>query len=172
MKLSRQKLRQLILKTINETRIKPGIPGLDPDMYGNLENLARVTDEQPVADDLATSLGYPYESFSGDMQDYDAAGRVTIERVGTVGSGRDTSTGVKEVSIPYDLVDGVIDAHQQVMQGGGSSAERLFNTRARAVFDHIDREAQPDYVDQYGLKTSGYRAKEYNDAMNAVGEYL
>ena len=46
-------------------------------------------DEQPVADDLATSLGYPYESFSGDMQDYDEAGRVTIETVGTVGSGRD-----------------------------------------------------------------------------------
>ena len=47
-----------------------------------------------------------------------------------------------------------------------------FSSAAHKVFNHIDRDVKPDWVQSYGLKTRGYRAKEYQDAMMAVGEYL
>ena len=48
----------------------------------------------------------------------------------------------------------------------------LRDETAPICFSHIERDVHPDYVYQYGVKTRGYRAKEYNDAMNAVGDYL
>ena len=171
MKITRKNLSKLILKTINETRIKPPLPDADDPSYEAIETLARHDDPQSQgqADYGAYQFGYPdMEGFSQDIRDYDTAGRITIERVSSMSpEGRYEL----DVQIPYDMVDGVIDAHQQVMQGGGEPAERLFNTRARAIFDHIDNQVT-DGVYEYGLSTRGYRAKEYSDAMYAAGEYI
>ena len=169
MKLTRRYLRKLIIETINETRIKPNIPDLEPEDYGKALGLARHSDPsvRQQADDLADAMGYE-GSFSGDIDEYDNP--VTRETV-SVSEYYDDEDGDREVVIPRYLVDGIINLHQGVLRGN-RIAEKGFANFARKVFSHIDRDVQPGYVYQYGMKTRGYRAKEYNDAMNAVGDYL
>ena len=171
MKLNRKTLRKLIIESINETRIKPSLPFADDESYDMAQPLARHDnpESQGQADYGAYQLGYPeMKGFSQGIRDYDIAGRVTIETVSSM-----TPEGRHEldVQIPYDMVDGVIDAYQQVMQGGGSHAEDLFKSRATAISNYIDNQVT-DGVYEYGIKVGGYRAKEYQAAMFAVGEYL
>ena len=153
--------------------IKPSIPGLDPDSYGKALDLARHKDPavQQQVDDLADAMGYE-GNFSGDIGAYDDP--VTRE---TVGVGANNIE--KEVVIPRQLVDAVVDAHQLILKVGETDPNDPdydltydFKDAAQEIFSHIERDVQPDHVYSYGLKTRGYRAKEYNDAMNAVGEYL
>lgn len=171
MKISKRQL----LRLIKEAMIKPSIPGLDPDSYGKALDLARHKDAsvRQQADDLAGALGYP-DSFSADIGEYDNP--VTRE---TVGVGTPQGNIEKEVVIPRDLVDAVVDVYQLILKVGETDPNDPdyditydFKEAARDIFSHIDSDVQPDYVYAYGLKTRGYRAKEYNDAMNAVGEYL
>jgi len=177
MKLSRKHLRQLILKTINETRIKPNIPGLDTDSYGKAQALARHSDPavRQQADHLASAMGYE-GSFSGDIGDYDnpvTRETVVVVNKDAVAQGTEKSSREKEIVIPRYLVDAVVNAHQVVEEfdaQGGSETD--FIEAAQEIFSHIERDVQPDYVYAYGLRVIGYRAKEYQDAMNAVGEYL
>ena len=171
MKITRRQL----IKLIKETTIKPGIPDLDTDSYEKALTLARHSEPEvrQQADDLAGAMGYG-GSFSGDIDEYDNP--VTRETVVVVDpeaieQGTEKSSREKEVVIPRYLVDNIINLHQGVLQGD-PIAEMDFSNFARKIFNHIDRDVQPDYVYAYGLKIRGYRAKEYNDAMNAVGEYL
>ena len=165
MKITRKRL----IRLIKEATFKPDIPNLDTDSYGKALDLARRSDPQfrQQADDLAAAMGYE-GSFSGDMGEYDNP--VTRETV-NVSEYHDDEDGDREVVIPRYLVDNIINLHQGVLQGN-PIAEMGFANFARKIFNHIDRDVHPEYVYQYGVKTSGYRAKEYNDAMNAVGEYL
>jgi len=169
MKLTRTQLRKLI----QEAMIKPSIPGLDSNSYGKALNLARHKDSsfQRQADDLAGSLGYP-GSFSGDIDKYDNP--VTRETI-AVGD----NNIEKEVVIPRYLVDAVVNAYQLVLKFGETDPNDPdydltydFREAAQEIFSHIERDVQPDYVNSYGLSVRGYRAKEYQDAMFAVGEYL
>ena len=165
MKLTRKRLKQLIIDTINETRIKPGIPNLDDDQYGKTLDLARHSDPEvrQQADQLAGAMGYEGR-FSGDIDTYDNP--VTYETVSIM-----TPQGrvEREVMIPPDLVENVVNSHQALDRGGYSGN---FVDEAENVFFHISQEIAPHDVYEYGLSVRGYRAKEYQDAMFAVGEYL
>ena len=163
MKISKRQL----IRLIKEAMIKPGIPNLDDDSYGKVLDLARHPDlnVRQQADQLAGALGYE-GSFSGDVDDYDNP--VTRE---TVGVGTPQGNIEKEVVIPRYLVDNIINLHQGVLQGN-PIAEMGFGNFARKILNHVDKESRPGYVYAYGIKTRGYRAKEYEDAMFAVGDYL
>ena len=81
-----------------------------------------------------------------------------------------------EVSIPRDLVDSVVDTYQRVRDGFKFVGK--FRYSARQVFEHIDNYIADNYngdtvrayADPYPAK--GYRAKEFENAMMAVGAYL
>tara|TARA_B100000282_G_scaffold270089_1_gene223912 strand:+ start:760 stop:1251 length:492 start_codon:yes stop_codon:yes gene_type:complete len=163
MKLTRKQL----IRLIREAMIKPNIPGLPDSQYSKAQVLARHSDPEVrnQADFLASSLGYE-GSFSGDIDAYDNP--VTRE---TLSVGTPQGNIEKEIVIPRDMVDNIISLHKGVIQGD-PVARSSFSDSARKIFDHIDGDVQPDYVYAYGLRVRGYRAKEYQDAMNAVGEYL
>ena len=156
--------RQLI-RLIKEVTIKPGIPNLDNDEYGNALGLARHTDPsiRNVADNLAGAMGYE-GSFSGDLDTYDNP--VTYETVSVI-----TPQGrvEQEVMIPPDLVEDVVSSHQALSRGGYSGN---FVDAADDVFFHISQEVAPYEVYEHGLTVRGFLAKEYQAAMIAVGEYL
>ena len=174
-KLNRKILRRLILEAINETQIKPSIPGISDSDYEKSLALARHPDlaVRQQVDHLADAMGYE-GSFSGDIGAYDDP--VTRE---TVGVSTPQGKIEKEVVIPRDLVDAVVDVYQLILKVGETDPNDPdydltydFKDAAQEIFSHIERDVQPDHVYAYGLKVRGYRAKEYNDAMNAVGEYL
>ena len=156
--------RQLI-RLIKEAMIKPGMPNLDDDQYGKALGLARHSDPEvrQQADQLAGAMGYE-NSFSKDIDTYDNP--VTYETVSIM-----TPQGrvEQEVMIPPDLVENVVSSHLALDRGGYSGN---FVDAAENVFFHISQEIAPHDVYEYGLRVRGYRAKEYQDAMFAVGEYL
>ena len=176
MKITKQRLKKIIQKTIiKETTIKPGIPNLDDDSYGKALELARHSDPnvRQQADQLAGAMGYPGR-FSGDIEEYDnpvTRETVVVVNLDALAQRTEKSSREKEVVIPRYLVDNIINLHQGVLQGN-PIAEMGFANFGRKILNHINRDVQPDHVYAYGLKTRGYRAKEYSDAMFAVGDYL
>ena len=169
MKLTRRQLRKLIA----EHMIKPGIPNVpSAEAQGKIDDLARQEEFQPDADSLAGAFGYPEDqSYSDDLQIYDRAGMPTLE---TVSVYRHPSN--IEIVIPQDLVDDVIDAHLE-SQTMGWPAVAVFREAAIRVFNHVENETKriagsDKNVYEYGLAVRGYRADEYQAAMEAVGEYL
>mgnify|MGYP003652961804 FL=1 len=115
--------------------------------------------------------------------------RETIETVRLADNYNNYDEGV-EVSIPRELVDAVVDTYQRVraeeqQQGTLGYPERatpqavsIFRYSAQRVFQHIDNYIADNYngdtvrayADPYPAK--GYRAKEFENAMMAVGAYL
>ena len=83
-----------------------------------------------------------------------------------------------EIEIPQELVNDVIDAHLDV-QVNPSNAGR-FRQAAIRVIDYIDdkvaimaeRDDESYTVEHYGYEPRGHRAREYEEAMEAAGEYL
>ena len=167
MKLTRRQLRKLI-----ETRIKPNIPNIpSDDAYIKIDDLARGASTKPDADSLAGAFGYPEDrSYSDDLRIYDSAGMPTLE---TVSVYRHPNI---EIAIPEELVDDVIDAHMTA-QTGGFAAANVFREAALRAFHYVEDETKriagyDKNVREYGLAVRGYRADEYQAAMEAVGEYL
>ena len=110
--------------------------------------------------------------------------RETIETVRLADNYNNYDEGV-EVSIPRELVDSVVDTYQRVRaeeQHHGDyatpQAVSIFRYSAQRVFQHIDNYIADNYngdtvrayADPYPAK--GYRAKEFENAMVAVGAYL
>ena len=166
---------------INETRIKPNIPNIPSgDAYTKIDDLARGNTTKPDADSLAGAFGYPEDrSYSDDLRTYDRAGMPTLE---TVSVYRHPNI---EIAIPHELVDDVIDAHQAILKqpggqifiGSASRSGAVFREAAIRVFHHVENETKriagnDKNVYEYGLAVRGYRADEYQAAMNAVGEYI
>ena len=158
---------------INETRIKPSIPNIpSDDSYIKIDDLARGATTKLDADSMAGAFGYPEDrSYSEDLRIYDEAGMPTLE---TVSVYRHPSN--IEIVIPQELVDDVIDAHRE-SQTMGWPAASVFREAAIRVFHHVENETKriagnDKNVYEYGLAVRGYRADEYQAAMEAVGEYL
>ena len=158
---------------INETRIKPSIPNIpSDDSYIKIDDLARGVTTKLDADSMAGAFGYPEDrSYSEDLRIYDEAGMPTLE---TVSVYRHPSN--IEIVIPQSLVDDVIDAHRE-SQTMGWPAVSVFREAAIRVFNHVENETKriagnDKNVYEYGLAVRGYRADEYQAAMEAVGEYL
>lgn len=165
MKITRRQL----LRLIKESMIKPGMPNLGDDSYGKALDLARHSDPEvrQQADQLAGAMGYE-GSFSKDIDTYDNP--VTYETVNIM-----TPQGrvEQEVMIPPNLVKGVVDSHQLVIDyDGQGGSETDFIEAAQDIFGHISQEIAPYDVYEYGLKVRGFLAKEYQAAMFAVSEYL
>ena len=174
--LTRNQLRRLI-----ETTIKPTIPNVpSEDALGKIDSFAREKKMQPDADSFAGALGYPEDrSYSEDLRTYDEANAPTLE---TVSVYRHPNI---VINIPRELVDDVIDAHLaiagqpggQIFLGGASSSGAIFRQAAIRVFHYIEDETkrtagEDKNVYEYGLSVRGYRADEYQAAMEAVGEHI
>ena len=183
MKLTRRQLRRLI----NEATIKPSIPNIPSDTaYTKIDDLARQSEFQPSADSIAGAFGYPEErSYSEDLRTYDTAARATFDTP-LIQSPPGSEAKVVHIPVPYELVDAVIKKHQVVsdlQQSGGfigsAAADTAwsFRTAAMQVYYHIDKYLDEKYspymLDTYGFEGAhGYRAEEYNKAMEAAGEYI
>ena len=109
MKLTRRQLRRLI-----EIRIKPSIPNIpSDDSYTKIDKLARDPEYQHMADSMADAFGYPRDrSYSKDLKTYDVAGREIFTDVYLKPFGDDEDEVT--VVIPMDLVDSVIEAHENL----------------------------------------------------------
>tara|TARA_Y100000992_G_C21255807_1_gene488442 strand:- start:1061 stop:1612 length:552 start_codon:yes stop_codon:yes gene_type:complete len=83
-----------------------------------------------------------------------------------------------EIEIPQALVNDVIEAHKQTAPTGIIfTGNAVFLQAGLNVFHYIEDEVKriagsDKNVYEYGLAVRGYRADEYQAAMNAVGEYL
>ena len=83
-----------------------------------------------------------------------------------------------EIEIPQELVNDVIDAHLDV-QANPYAASR-FRQAAKRVIDYIDdkieelaeRDDESYTVEHYGYEPHGYRAREYEEAMEEAVVYL
>ena len=179
MKITRKELRRLI-----ETTIKPSIPGLGDDMLGKIDNFARSPDLQVDVDSFAGSFGYPEDrSYSQDLAIYDAAGRATIDMPKVpLPSGEEK---VIPIAIPHDLVDDLIDKYQIVYdleQRGASVGKDAWKLRAAAmkIYEHmsdelINKHGLPEDIEvtEFGYGgVTGYRANEYEVAMEYAGYYI
>ena len=176
MKLTRKTLRKLIFEAINESQIKPSISGLDDAQYGKVQTLARHKEPQfqTQASTLASSLGYD-GNFAADLAQYDAGPSAFESVMIYTDKGREK----RQITIPKEMVDKVIDAYQLVLEIGETDpndpdydATYDFREAAEEIFDHIEKEIHPYTVFESGLEVGGYRAKEYQDAMFAIGDYL
>ena len=176
MKLTRKTLRKLIFEAVNESQIKPGIPGLDDAQYGKVQTLARHEDPsfRTQASTLASSLGYDGD-FSADLAQYDAGPSAFESVMIYTDKGREK----RQITIPKEMVDKVIDAYQLVLEIGETDPNDPdydvtydFREAAEEIFDHIEKEIHPYTVYEGGLEVGGYRADEYEKAMFAVGDYL
>ncbi len=173
MKITRRQLRKLI-----ETRIKPSIPDASDEYSGKIDDLARQPGFQDDADTFADALGYPEDrSYSDDLRTYDEAGMPTIETLRVYdGSIREPDV---DVVIPPELVDDVINAHQEYIAQSGRQNRKTaiieFRDAVIKVYNHLNSEAQNaasgSYLD-YLLAVRGYRADEYEQAMNASGDFI
>ena len=179
MKITRKQLRRLI-----ETTIKPTIPNVPSD-----EALGKIDSVDAVqADSFAGAFGYPEDrSYSDDLRTYDAANRVTIDTV-DVSTGQATARkNYVSVPIPYELVDEVIKRHQTIveLENQGMRSQDIgrdaytFRRAGENVFAHIqdyldDKYGRTPYdIQGYGVEgASGYRADEYEKAMEKVGEFF
>ena len=186
MKITRRHLRRLI-----ETTIKPTIPNVpSEELLGRIDNFARDEEMQPDADAFAGSFGYPEDrSYVDDLKTYDAAGRVTFDTplisLAPEYTGDRTNTSVEQVPIPYELVDEVIRRYKRVIELENQGIRsydmgrdaHTFRKAAYAIYSHIDEYLDNKYGDEYQLDTygyegaSGYRAEDYNKAMEHFGEY-
>lgn len=168
MKLTRKKLRSLILEAVNESQIKPGIPGLDDAQYDKMQTLARHKEPQfqTQASTLASSLGYDGD-FAADLARYDNPSAFETVMIYT-NKGREK----RVVEIPRSMVDAVVEAYHAVLENDSYEAAVAFKDSGNRVFNHIEKEIHPYNVFEMGLGVGGYRADEYKAAMFAVGEYL
>ena len=185
MKLTRKQLRKLI-----ETTIKPTIPNVpSEDVLGRIDDFARDPEMQPDADAFAGSFGYPEDrSYVDDLKTYDTAGRVTFDTVNVKPLGQ-TEAEVVTVPIPYELVDSVVEAHEEVkklesMLKPGYPARRynripFDHLRSacmdifRHIHDHLDDKYGRDNYDiySYGAEgAQGHRGDAYEKAMEKFGE--
>jgi len=186
MKLTRKQLRKLI-----ETTIKPTIPNVpSEDALGKIDSFAREKKMQPDADAFAGSFGYPEDrSYVEDLATYDAAGRETFDtpliRLAPANPDDHYNRRVEQVPIPHELVDEVIRRYERVIELEAQGIRsydmgRDAHTFRKAAFDiysHIDGYLESKYgggyqLDTYGYEgASGYRAEDYNRAMEHFGEY-
>ena len=173
MKITRRQLRKLI-----ETTIKPSIPDASDEYLGKIDDLARQPGFQDDADTFADALGYPEDrSYSDDLRVYDTAGMLTIETLRVYdGSIREPNV---DVVIPPELVDDVINTHQEyIAQSGGQNRKTAiieFRDAVIKVYDHLDIEAKKSATGsyfEYGFAVRGYRADEYEQAMDASGDFI
>lgn len=90
-----------------------------------------------------------------------------------------------EIEIPQTLVSDVIEEHKSLLARKNKSPGKsiifmpapTFRQAGIRVFHYIEDEVKriagsDKNVYEYGLSTRGYRADEYQAAMEAVGEYL
>ena len=188
MKLTRRQLRSLI-----ETTIKPTIPNVpSEELLSKIDNFARDEEMQPDADSFAGSFGYPEDrSYVEDLATYDTAGRVTFDTVSIGDEGAVDSYETIRVPVPYELVDNLIEADETVSGlkksgefSGSNAADSAWSLRSAVmtVYRYVN-----NYLDdKYGTKpydyafvralgeegASGYRADEYERAMQQGGEYI
>lgn len=170
MKLNRKTLRKLILEAVNESQIKPSIPGLGDAEYDKMQTMARHEDPEfrTQASTLASSLGYDGD-FAGDLGRYDSPSAFE-----TVMIYHDQGREKRVVEIPRDLVDGLLDAFDRLKAADNfdHGAQTAFRDAALRIHDHIEKEIHPHTVFEGGLEVGGYRADEYETAMFVVGDYL
>tara|TARA_Y100000385_G_scaffold85851_1_gene88117 strand:- start:180 stop:740 length:561 start_codon:yes stop_codon:yes gene_type:complete len=180
MKITRKQLRRLI-----ETTIKPSIPNVpSEDLLGKIDDFARDKEMQPDADSFAGSFGYPEDrSYVEDLGTYDAAGRAVIDTVYVKPMGQ-TEAEVLEVPIPYELVDKVIEAYEDVTSEEGNMNSSRYAIPYdelrdagvdifRHIHNHLDGKYGRDNYDiySYGVEGAhGYRDDAYGKAMEKVGE--
>ena len=180
MKITRKQLRRLI-----ETTIKPTIPNVPSDSaLGKINTL----EDPKQVDNFAGAFGYPEDrSYSDDLKTYDAGNRVTFDTV-DVSTGQATARkNYVSVPIPYELVDEVIKRHQTIveLENQGMRSQDIgrdaytFRRAGEDVFAHIkdyldDKYGREPYdIQGYGVEgSSGYRAGEYEKAMEKVGEFF
>jgi len=180
MKVTRKQLRRLI-----ETTIKPNIPDVPSDeALGKIDAVSQ--DDTFQADSFAGAFGYPEDrSYVDDLRTYEAANRVTFDSV-DVATGQ-SSNEIVTVSIPYELTDELIRRHQTIveLENQGMRSQDIgrdaytFRSAAENVFRHIhdyldDKYGRDNYdIQSYGAEgASGYRAGEYEKAMEKVGEFF
>ena len=184
MKITRNQLRKLI-----ETTIKPTIPNVpSEDLLGRIDNFARDPEMKADADVFAGSFGYPEDkSYVEDLKTYDAAGRVTYDSVYVKPLGQ-TEAEVLTIPIPYELVDKVIEAHEDLEKAESeytpglmpdndvrSAGHKLRNAGIdifRHVHNHLDDKYGRDNYDIYSYgaeEAQGYRGDEYEKAMEKFG---
>ena len=165
MNITRKQLRRLI-----ETTIKPTIPNVpSDDALGKIDTLSQ--DDMFQADSFAGAFGYPEDrSYTDDLRAYEAANRVTFDSVAVQSS----SYELIRVPVPHELVDNLIETHLSLPSEPGA-----FKSAGLQVFQHIDNYLDDKYGKQrydvysYGEKGAiGYRADEYERAMEKVGEYM
>ena len=176
MKLTRKQLRRLI-----ETRIKPSIPNIPDDAYTKIDTLARDPGVAHMADSMADAFGYPEDrSYVKDLKTYDVAGREIFTDVylKPFGSDEDEVT----IVIPMDLVDSVIEAHENVtaeegnIHGSGYAIpyDQLRDAGIgiyRHIHDQLDGRYGRDNFDIYDYGVGrGYRSEKFNKAMEKFGE--
>ena len=97
------------------------------------------------------------------------------------GFGYGRRQGGLEIEIPQELVNDVIDAHLDVQRyGAHPNNVSIFRQAAIRVIDYIDdkvaimaeKDDESYTVEHYGYEPRGHRAREYQEAMEAAGEYL
>jgi hypothetical protein len=177
MKISRKQLRRLI-----ETTIKPSIPNVpSEELLSRIDNFARDPEMQADADSFAGSFGYPEDrSYVKDLKTYDVAGREIFTDVYLKPYGDDEDEVT--IVIPMDLVDNIIEAHENVTAEEGnmhSSGYAIPYDQLRDagidiyrhIHDQLDGRYGRDNFDiyDYGLGR-GYRSEGFNKAMEKFGE--
>jgi len=187
MKITRRQLRKLI-----ETRIKPSIPNVpNEELLGKIDDFARDKEMQQDADSFAGAFGYPEDrSYVEDLATYDAAGRAIIDTVYVKPFGQ-TEEEVVDVPIPHELIDSVIEAHEEIkklesMLKPGYPARRynripFDNLRSAAmdifrhIHDHLDDKYGRGSYDIYSHGYNGaygYNSDSYHKAMEKLGDVL
>ena len=177
MKIARRQLKRLI-----ETTIKPSIPNVPSErLLGRIDNFARDPEMQADADSFAGSFGYPEDrSYVKDLKTYDVAGREIFTDVYLKPYGDDEDEVT--IVIPMDLVDNIIEAHENVTAEEGnmhSSGYAIPYDQLRDagidiyrhIHDQLDGRYGRDNFDiyDYGLGR-GYRSEGFNKAMEKFGE--
>ena len=181
MKITRTQLRRLI-----EVTIKPSIPNVpSDDSYAKIDKLARDPEYQHMADSMADALGYPEDrSYVKDLKTYDVAGRELFTNVYLKPFGDDEDEVT--IVIPMDLVDNIIEAHEEVkkleaMLKPGYPARRYNRIPFeqlrdagmdiyRHIHDQLDGRYGRDNYDIYDYGVGrGYRSEGFNKAMEKFG---
>ena len=176
MKLTRKQLRKLI-----EVTIKPSIPNVpSDDSYAKIDKLASDPELAHMADSMADAFGYPEErSYVKDLKTYDVAGREIFTDVYLKPFGDDEDEVT--VVIPMDLVDSVIEAHEDVTSEEGNMNSSRYAIPYdqlrdagidiyRHIHDQLDGKYGRDNYDIYDYGVGrGYRDEEFNKAMEKFG---
>ena len=133
-----------------------------------------------MADSMADAFGYPEDrSYVKDLKTYDVAGRETYTDVFLKPFAFDEDEVT--VVIPMDLVDNIIEAHENVTAEEGNihgsgyviPYDQLRDAGIdvyRHIHDQLDGRYGRDNYDIYSYGVGkGYRSEKFNKAMEKFG---